>query len=35
MGAAAALDAIEALSAGEADGGLEVATLQSYFTRSF
>ncbi len=35
MGASAAVGAIEALSEGQAHGGLEVGTLQSYFSRSF
>ncbi len=35
MGADAAVGAIEAMTAGDAHGGLEVGTLQSYFTRSF
>ncbi len=35
MGADAAIGAIEALAAGAEHGGLEVGTLQSYFTRSF
>jgi len=35
MGAAAAVGAIEALVAGDLHGGLEVSTLQSYFSRSF
>ena len=35
MGAAAAVGAIEALVAGHPHGGLEVRTLQSYFSRSF
>ena len=35
MGAAAAVGAIEALADGHPNGGLEVRTLQSYFSRSF
>ena len=35
MGADAAVGAIEALAAGDEHGGLEVRTLQSYFSRSF